>query len=70
MFTRATTMKYSTIFFRVGFAILALIYLAVMFEFFAPQQLNLSFEMRLDVILLTIGVVGYLYFFLRRKKLS
>lgn len=62
-------MKYSKVFYRLGFFSLALIYLAVIAEFIAPNSFNISLDVRFDAVFFTIAVVGFLYFFLRGNKM-
>lgn len=56
-------MKLSQIVFRISFIAFAVVYLAVIAEFFSPQQMHLEFEVRYDAIVLTAIVFVYVYIF-------
>ena len=61
-------MKFSQILFRITFFALAMIYLAVLAEFVAPSRLNFDFELRFDLLILTLLMCAFVYIFLRRAK--
>lgn len=61
-------MKLSQIVFRISFALLAIIYVAVITEFLNPQYFNFNIEIGFDVIALTGAVAAYAFFFFKSNK--
>jgi hypothetical protein len=61
-------MKLSQIVFRISFALLAIVYLAVITEFLNPQYFSFDVEIGFDVIALSGIVVAYAFFFFRSNR--
>ncbi|MDT0593239.1 hypothetical protein [Glaciecola petra] len=61
-------MKLSQIIFRISFALLAIIYIAVITEFLNPDYFKFNIEIGYDVLALTAAVGIYVFFFFKRNK--
>ncbi len=59
----------SNVVFRLVFAILAIIYIAVLTEFLNPSFFQVKMDMSADVIGLTMLLVGFIFIYLKRSKL-
>lgn len=60
-------MKLPQLIFRITFLVLAIVYLTVLTDFLDPKIFDVNIDIRYDVVGLTLLVIGYVAFFMKKS---